>query len=64
MPSLRRRAHAPVLIKTSVDLLGADHVMAGSDWPIVDEVPIKRRAHRRDAGSWPIRRSTERRRLE
>jgi aminocarboxymuconate-semialdehyde decarboxylase len=30
----------PVLIKTLVDLLGADHVMAGSDWPIVDEGPI------------------------
>jgi predicted TIM-barrel fold metal-dependent hydrolase len=30
----------PVLIKTSVDLLGADHVMAGSDWPIVDDGPI------------------------
>ena len=31
----------PVLIKASVGLLGADHVMAGSDWPIVDEGPIR-----------------------
>ncbi len=28
------------LIRTAVDLLGADHVMAGSDWPIVDDGPI------------------------
>ena len=27
----------PALIRASVDLLGADHVMAGSDWPIVDD---------------------------
>jgi aminocarboxymuconate-semialdehyde decarboxylase len=26
----------PALIRTSVDLLGIDHVLAGSDWPIVD----------------------------
>lgn len=31
----------PVLIRTSVDLLGADRVMAGSDWPIVDDGPIR-----------------------
>ncbi len=31
----------PVLIRTAVDLLGADHVMAGSDWPIVDDGPIR-----------------------
>lgn len=31
----------PALIRASVDLLGADHVMAGSDWPIVDEGPIR-----------------------
>ena len=30
----------PKLIRTSVALLGADHVMAGSDWPIVDDGPI------------------------
>jgi aminocarboxymuconate-semialdehyde decarboxylase len=30
----------PSLIRTSVDLLGAEHVMAGSDWPIVDDGPI------------------------
>lgn len=31
----------PALIRASVDLLGADHVMAGSDWPIVDGGPIR-----------------------
>ena len=31
----------PALIRASVDLLGADRVMAGSDWPIVDEGPIE-----------------------
>ena len=30
----------PALIRAAVDLLGADHVMAGSDWPIVDDGPI------------------------
>jgi aminocarboxymuconate-semialdehyde decarboxylase len=31
----------PVLIRAAVDLLGADRVMAGSDWPIVDDGPIR-----------------------
>jgi aminocarboxymuconate-semialdehyde decarboxylase len=30
----------PVLIRAAVELLGADRVMAGSDWPIVDDGPI------------------------
>ena len=30
----------PALIRAAVDLLGADNVMAGSDWPIVDDGPI------------------------
>jgi len=29
------------LIRTSVELLGADNVVAGSDWPIVDEGPLR-----------------------
>jgi len=33
----------PALIRAAVDLLGADHVLAGSDWPIVDEGPIRGR---------------------
>ena len=33
----------PALIRASVDLLGADRVMAGSDWPIVDDGPIRGR---------------------
>lgn len=31
----------PALIRTSVDLLGADNVVAGSDWPIAGEQPIR-----------------------
>ena len=31
----------PALIRASVELLGAGHVMAGSDWPIVDDGPIR-----------------------
>jgi predicted TIM-barrel fold metal-dependent hydrolase len=34
----------PVLIRAAVDLLGADHVLAGSDWPIVSVGPIRERA--------------------
>lgn len=30
----------PALIRASVDLLGADRVMAGSDWPIAQDGPI------------------------
>jgi len=33
----------PALIRAAVDLLDADHVLAGSDWPIVDEGPIRGR---------------------
>ena len=35
----------PALIRAAVELLGADHVMAGSDWPIVDEGPIRGALH-------------------
>ncbi len=31
----------PALIRAAVDLLGADRVMAGSEWPIVDDGPIR-----------------------
>lgn len=31
----------PALIRAAVDLLGGEHVMAGSDWPIVDDGPIR-----------------------
>jgi aminocarboxymuconate-semialdehyde decarboxylase len=30
----------PALIRAAVDLLGVDRVVAGSDWPIVDDGPI------------------------
>jgi predicted TIM-barrel fold metal-dependent hydrolase len=31
----------PALIRASVDLLGADNVVAGSDWPIAGEKPLR-----------------------
>lgn len=33
----------PVQIRASIDILGADRVIAGSDWPIVNEGPIRQR---------------------
>jgi predicted TIM-barrel fold metal-dependent hydrolase len=33
----------PSLIQASAELLGSDRVMAGSDWPIVDDGPIRSR---------------------
>jgi aminocarboxymuconate-semialdehyde decarboxylase len=35
----------PVLIRASVDTLGAANVLAGSDWPILNDGPIAARAH-------------------
>jgi len=43
---LRRQVHVetmgflPALIRAAVDVLGEDHVLAGSDWPIVNDGPI------------------------
>lgn len=34
----------PALIRSAVDVLGEDHVIAGSDWPIVNAGPIAERA--------------------
>jgi aminocarboxymuconate-semialdehyde decarboxylase len=31
----------PALIRAAADLLGVDRVMAGSDWPIVDDGPLR-----------------------
>ena len=31
----------PALVRASVDLLGADNVLAGSDWPIAGEKPLR-----------------------
>jgi predicted TIM-barrel fold metal-dependent hydrolase len=31
----------PTLIRAAADLLGAENVLAGSDWPIVDDGPIR-----------------------
>ncbi len=36
----------PVLIRAAVDLLSADHVLAGSDWPVVSDGPIREKAER------------------
>lgn len=33
----------PALIRASVDILGEDNVIAGSDWPIVNDAPIRAR---------------------
>lgn len=33
----------PAQIRASIDILGADRVLAGSDWPIVNEGPIRER---------------------
>src|SRR3954447_26793517 len=31
----------PALIRALVDVLGADHVMAGSDWPVASDKPVR-----------------------
>jgi len=33
----------PVLIRSAVDLLGADHVLVGTDWPIAEEPSVTQR---------------------
>ena len=33
----------PVLIRSMIDMLGADHVLAGTDWPIYIEKQIPER---------------------
>ncbi len=44
--TLRRHVHVytmefnPALIRASVDILGADRVLAGNDWPIIDDGPV------------------------
>lgn len=34
----------PVTVRSAVDLLGADHVLMGTDWPVVVETPARVRA--------------------
>jgi predicted TIM-barrel fold metal-dependent hydrolase len=36
----------PALVRTAVDLLGADHVLMGTDWPIVEEKSVPERLAR------------------
>ena len=31
----------PALLRASVDLLGADHVVVGSDWPVASDKPVR-----------------------
>ena len=33
----------PTLIRASIDVLGVEHILAGSDWPIVSDGPIRDR---------------------
>jgi predicted TIM-barrel fold metal-dependent hydrolase len=33
----------PVLVRSTVDLLGADHVLVGTDWPIAVETSVPER---------------------
>ena len=33
----------PAVIRAAVDLLGADHVLMGTDWPIVEEKSVPER---------------------
>lgn len=49
-PALLRRhvyvdtmALSPVAVRAAVDLLGADHVLMGTDWPVVDERSVPER---------------------
>lgn len=35
----------PVLIRSAIELLGPDHVLAGTDWPVFDEKSVAVRLH-------------------
>lgn len=35
----------PALIRSTVDLLGADHILAGTDWPVFVEKSVSERLH-------------------
>ena len=52
----------PALIRASVDLLGAGNVIAGSDWPIVDDGPIRNMLTQIECGTRDFR-MTSRKRL-
>jgi predicted TIM-barrel fold metal-dependent hydrolase len=52
-PSLLRRhvyidtmGFDPALIRSTAEILGVDHVLVGSDWPIVNDKPIRARVER------------------
>jgi len=36
----------PALVRSAVDLLGSDHVVMGTDWPIVEERSVPERLHK------------------
>ena len=39
----RHHGPAPALLRSAVDLLGADHVLVGTDWPIAEEKSVQDR---------------------
>jgi predicted TIM-barrel fold metal-dependent hydrolase len=41
----------PAVVRAAVDLLGADHVLMGTDWPIVVEKSVPERLHKAFAHS-------------
>ena len=41
----------PAVIRAAVDLLGADHVLMGTDWPIVEEKSVPERLEKAFAHS-------------
>ena len=36
----------PAVIRAAIDLLGADHVVVGTDWPIAVEAAVPERLHK------------------
>ena len=45
----------PVEVRAAVDLLGADHVMVGTDWPVSVEKSVQERLNKAfaHAAHWP-----------
>ena len=41
----------PAVVRAAIDLLGADHVLMGTDWPIVEEKSVPERLQKAMAHS-------------
>ena len=41
----------PAVVRAAIDLLGADHVLMGTDWPIVEEKSVPERLQKAFAHS-------------